>query len=248
MISRKPSAKILIAILAHSSNEVIAKIVTYWNEMFPESDVMIVYGGTNENFEKVDYSAKRMVTDSRLRTQNHQRECQSYTGVFDQILTEVKKADYDFVYFTEFDHLPLRKDMFELLINQLGDNDVQFHVLQQIDRTNNPHYLYHLAKSNFKQFFSQLSKRNDGAIFSAYGFGQLWRVEPLIEFASIEDSVGCYLELWMPTLAHHLGYSISSLRGQEKYHSFKGDFTDKIEEFTKDGAWSVHPVKNFWNK
>ena len=53
-----------------------------------------------------------------------------------------------------------------------------------------------------------------------------------------------YLELCLPTLAHHLGYRVRSLREGDHLVSNLGDFRDRVAQARRAGMWTIHPVKS----
>ena len=53
-----------------------------------------------------------------------------------------------------------------------------------------------------------------------------------------------YLELYLPTLAHHFGYRVRSLREEDHCVSNLGDFRDRVVQARRSGTWTIHPVKS----
>jgi hypothetical protein len=53
-----------------------------------------------------------------------------------------------------------------------------------------------------------------------------------------------YLEIWLPTLAHHLGFRVRDLPDQNPFVRNLGDMTGSMEAARRAGAWAVHRVKS----
>lgn len=241
--------KICAVVLTHQAPDHVEKMLAYWQDLFPGLDVVLVYGGSENDFAKIDHTKKVFVDDARLRTRDHQREFQTYSQVFERVSRSIEEDDYQYVYFTEYDQIPLRKDMFDLLLRRLHEEsaDMLCHRLTRIDGTSHPHYLYHQANSALTGHLRSVSVRSDTTVvLSALGFGQFWKREAFDSVAGHRSEVLCYLELWFPTLAHHLGFRIRGMGEQDVFNTFEGDFSDRIDALQKQGWWCVHPVKSLW--
>jgi len=222
----------------------------YWRTLFPDVDLLVAFGGYIEQFKKVSWEKKIFIDDSSLRTRDHQRECQSYVEVYRAVREYFASDSVDELLFSEFDHIPLRKDFFTLLSNQMDEEgaDVLMHGLTMVNNTGHAHYLYHANMLGFFQQIANFSIRPDTSqVLSAYGFGQYWKWEAFEQMAIIKDEVGCYLELWSPTVAHHLGYRVKATKDHWHTHDYYGDQTASVEGLKKLGCWSVHPAKNHWD-
>jgi hypothetical protein len=53
-----------------------------------------------------------------------------------------------------------------------------------------------------------------------------------------------YHEIYLPTLAHHLGYRVRRLPKAEHMVSNLGNFRRRIAKARRDGLWTIHPVKS----
>ena len=67
------------------------------------------------------------------------------------------------MYFAEFDHLPVVRDLGARLMERLDQEqaDVLGHGLRRVDGTSNVHYLYHLSDPEFLTFWRRISVRPD---------------------------------------------------------------------------------------
>jgi len=72
----------------------------------------------------------------------------------------------------------------------------------------------------------------------------MWTREAFLAVSEQHQSIRCYLELYLPTLAHHLGFRV---RGWNEDHHLISNLPNKsvtLEEARKRGSWTVHPVKD----
>lgn len=240
---------VINVILSHQSPAEVDRLILYWKSVVTDANVVIAYGGSRESFERIQSNPKIFIDDAGLRTRDHQREGQSYTALFKEVSrwlqTDSKQADFVTLY--EFDHLPLVKDLnarqFKLM--QIEQADVLAYHLGRIDGTSHPHYLYYGATSEFTNFFSHLSVRSDRAtVLSMCGTGSFWKREAFDAIASSEEPAPIYFEIYLPTLAHHLGFRVRDYGQQNAFVSHQGDFSAGINAARAKGAWTLHPVKN----
>lgn len=223
----------------------------YWQSLLPDVSIVLAYGGSRENFNAIDWPEKVFVDDEALRTRDHQRECQSYTSVYRAAMQSLGDQSYDRIFFTEFDHVPLRPDYFSLLesTRHQAQADVLMHGLCRVNDTGHAHFLYHAEKPSFYEQIVGFSVREDkDVVLSAYGFGQYWTREAFELATQVDDRVGCYLELWAPTVAHHLGFRVIGVQDPLHCNDHYSEFSDRLKELKDGGAWSAHPVKHSWDE
>lgn len=242
----------LTIILTHQPEVVVENMVKWWQQHAPGPEVLIAYGGPRERFANLKVPHKVFVDDSRLRTRDHQRERQSFAGVFlaanEWLSTH---PEFRLIHLTEFDCIPLCADLFDRLERRLEEEqaDLLGCRLERVDGTNHPHYLYHKGDPGFDVFLSGLSVRADPRVVLAMlGCVSFWKREAFVAVAGAEETSPLYLEIALPTLAHHLGFRVRNLRDQSAFVRPLGDFGDSLELLRKQGAWMAHPVKGFWEK
>jgi hypothetical protein len=98
---------------------------------------------------------------------------------------------------------------------------------------------------DFFPFWKSLSLREDPkVILSMFGSGSLWTREAFLAVAAQAQSIECYLEIYLPTLAHHLGFRVR--RWREDRHLISNLPSPSVTEDNarKTGCWTVHPVKD----
>ena len=51
-------------------------------------------------------------------------------------------------------------------------------------------------------------------------------------------------EIYLPTLAHHLGFRVRAYPEADHCVSHLGNFRGRIAKARRDGIWTIHPVKS----
>jgi hypothetical protein len=119
-----------------------------------------------------------------------------------------------------------------------------FH-LRRVDGTSDAHYLHHSNEPRFHDFFSSVTRRHDSDIvLSMLGTDSFWTREAFEAVTSRPEPFPIYFELYLPTLAHHLGYRLRDFAEQNDFVRHLGDFSQRLEQCRINGAWTAHPVKN----
>ena len=242
----------LTILLTHQAEPLVEAMAAWWQHHAPGPDLLIAYGGPRERYESLRVPAKVFVDDTRLRTRDHQRERQSFAGVFTAVNEWLReRPDYRFIHLSEFDCIPLCGDLFARLEARLAgeDADVLGCRLERVDGTNHPHFLYHSADPQFAPFLHRLSVRPDRSVVLAMlGCVSFWKREAFTAVAEEEESSPLYLEIALPTLAHHLGFRVRGLSDQSQWVQPLGDLATELATLRAAGAWMAHPVKGFWEK
>ena len=159
--------------------------------------------------------------------------------------------DFTHVNFAEYDHVPIVPDVNARQLARLEREraDVLAFQLGRCDGTNWAHYLYHEHLPGWAEHWASLSVREDKrTVLSMLGTGSFWTRDAFDAVARHDEPFPIYLELYLPTLAHHLGYRVRDWQEQNRHISSAGEFADRIEEARRDGAWTLHPVKTLWNE
>ena len=244
---------VLNVVLSHQPVPAVARMITYWEQYAPSGNLLIAYGGTRADFEKLNWPQKVFIDDERLRTRDHQREFQSYTALFRAAadFLRTRDAHFEFVYFAEYDHLPLIPNLNEHQIQRLATESADllaFHVTR-VDDTNNPHFLYHAADDRFMSYWASITRRSDPeVVLSMFGSGSFWTREAFCAVAAADEPFPIYMELYLPTLAHHLGFRVRDFGEQNRFVGVLKDETSRIDQARQQGAWTLHPVKRLWDK
>jgi hypothetical protein len=245
-VSSGGTERVINVVLTHQGGEALRCMLKNWEGVCREEDLWIAFGGSRADFEKLGYPRKVFVEDPALRTHDHQREKQSYTGIYRAIAPVVERERPDFIYLCEYDQIPLVRDLNRRQVGEMTREgaDVMGHWLHRVDGTSHCHMLNHESDPGFLPFWRSLSRREDpGVVFSMFGSGSFWTRAAFLAVASTPQSINCYQELYLPTLAHHLGFRV---RGWDEEHHLLSNLPSRtitVQEGRKREAWTVHPVK-----
>ncbi|BCU76930.1 hypothetical protein [Luteolibacter sp. LG18] len=239
-------------LVTHEAPDAVARMCAYWQERDPDHAVVVAYGGTEENFAALDVGPKVFVSDPWLRTKDHPRERQSYLGVFQAVLPVIRALDVTHVHVAEYDEIPLVSGMNARLVGMLEREkaDVAGHRLTRLDETGHPHYTFHRRDPAFHRYWRTITCREEPeVVLSMLGCGSFWKRRAFEAVALLEPPLRIYLELMLPTAAHHLGFRVRPMDGADRFMAPEvlktpGDF----EEFRRQGAWRIHPVKGYWSE
>lgn len=240
-------------LISHQRADAVSRMVEWWRELTGVGTILVAYGGSREEFEKLSGFDKVYVDDDRLRVADAQRERQSYESVFRAAEQWLEASGCAFVHLTEFDELPLVSDLLErkrVLLEEM-EADVIGYNLRRVDGTHHAHYQWHMSTPSCLSDFRDFSVRKDsGIILSMYGFGSFWRTKCFREVGSVHLPQDVYLEIAIPSVAHHLGFRVKSIDGQGSFMSPFREFSTRreIAAARNAGAWSLHSVKIAWRK
>lgn len=239
-------------IICHLSPAQAQAVVERWRTVEPESIQLLAYGGTKADYDRLppDLNAIYIAEDS-LRTNNHARERQQYSGIFKSASHWLAQNDVaaTHVHLAEFDVIPLVDHPGLLLVRSLQeeDADVLGFGLVDLTGTTHPHYRHEMSGAKLLEYLNGASMRElRTRLIAMLGCSSIWTRECFDAVAQL-DTPRVYLEVAMPTLAHHLGYRVRPMpEAQQRFVTFQGDYTSRIEEYRQKGAWLVHPCKLYW--
>lgn len=244
-------SRVLNLLATHQKPAAVARMLAWWADHCPPDHALVVFNGSEADFAQIAHPHKIRVQDPRLQTRQHQRERQNYTAIFRDASRWLARKDFSHVHFAEYDQVPLVPGFNDLQVGRLEEEgaDVLAHELQRVDGTSQPHYLYHAGLPGFAEFWRGISVREDKTtVLSMFGSGAFWTRAAFDAVAAQPEPFPVYLELWLPTVAHHLGYRARHWGEQQgRFIRSIGDFSGRFEEIRRAGAWTTHPVKGMWN-
>ena len=230
---------ILWVILLHQSPSRCQEILALWQSQ--NATILPLHGGNPQ-----DSSGLIHLPDLCLRTKNHPAEKQSYRSVWQTASRWMQGKNFTHVCFAESDHIPLIDDLGQRLVASLNDADVCFHFLCRVDGTNAPHYLHHLSDPLFaaNPWNSMSLRENPEVVLNALATGSCWTRQAFDTVANSFPQVPIYLEMDLPTTAHHLGFRVVEAPPPSRQFIHVKPFSEKDFELARSrGAWSIHPVK-----
>ncbi len=240
--------RILWVVLVHHAAEEVMRVLNHWTKLgYDPAALLIVHGGKSIDFEKIDHPLALFVDDPRLRTRNHPEQKQSYTQAMRMVTQWVDRDPPEFLVLVEWDHRPLCPDWGSRLLQRREeeDADVLFHRLTRVDGTNAPHLRYHRSDPAFSLGpWRHVSLREEkDIILNALATGSFWTWEAFHAVAQVEPTADVYLEMDLPSLAHHLGFRVRCHGNQDQFVGFNPVPASVLDAALAQGAWSLHPVK-----
>jgi hypothetical protein len=238
---------VLTLLLSHQPSAELESLLRIWQQVAGEKNVLLAYGGDKNQFARIGFESKIFIDDPGLRTRDHQRERQSCSAVLREAARWMKsRPQFQYLHFVEYDHIPLIADLYTRMIGRLESEkaDVLAFHLRRVDGTSDAHYLHHANEPRFHDFFSAITRRTDPEVVLAMlGTGSFWKREVFEAVTSRAEPFPIYFELYLPTLAHHLGYRLRDLAEQNAFVWHVGDFSQRLHHCRTSGAWTAHPVK-----
>jgi hypothetical protein len=242
-------SRVLSLVLAHQPAVQIQQLLRWWSDYSSLDSLLIAYGGTEENFRSLPDVPRMFIDDARLKGKDLQREKQSYGGIWRataKFLSEPANRDFSHIYFAEYDHLPVVRDIHCKLLErmQVEQADVLAHHLRRVDGTANPFYLNHIADPAFRPFWRKISRRTDKTtVLQMMGSASFWTREAFIQTANQPEEIKVYLELFLPSVAHHLGFRLRDLKEQNECVRHAPFEYLSVKYARQRGNWAVHPIK-----
>jgi len=232
-----PPDRVLLLLLDHRDPASVEKTICLWTKAgFDRENVLLAYGGSQDAFQKISHPQKFLLTESKHKTSDHQRERQSYREIFSRTTDCMHDRPFTHILFQEYDHLPMVSDLPARMLCCLAEQeaDVLAYHLGRVDASTNPHWL------------ATVTDTYDQPIaLSMLGTGHFWTREAWEAVSGDIALADWYLELDLPTTARRLGYRLREIPAQ-------GGFVQNLPTKRPDphsalaaGAWTLHPVKDF---
>ncbi len=239
-------------ILTHQDAPSVSRMLDWWSRVVPADSIAVAHGGSAGQFALVEWPRKLHVASGRLRTREHHKEMQSYTAIFRAVMDAGLADGFATVHLAEYDQIPLQPGLNELQRAHLAREgaDVTGYRLRRIDGTNDGHFLTHWRLPEFRRLIEDISVRSDhSVILSMLGFGTFWTFEAFQAVSRIAEPVPLYLEVFLPTVLHHLGFRVRPVPDLPEYAShIAREFTiSDIVKAARKGQWNIHPLKSLWD-
>jgi hypothetical protein len=229
-------------------------MLSYWSQLADPDTLWIAFGGKAEDFDGVPTKQKIFISSNRIRVlgcdARNDRQC--VFQAFAEIIAS--RSEVGFVNLAECDLIPLVQGVNELQISKLNERkaDMIGYDLSRVDRTISAFHINHRADGGLQRTIQRISVREDkDLVLRMVGYGGFWRRDAFLDTASVAQTEAVYTELWMPTIAHHLGYRV--VDNEQPCFSYfmrlpKQPPTAEFEQAKKRGDWYFHPHKSFWER
>jgi hypothetical protein len=204
---------ILTAVLTHLDPQRAARQLAYLRALAPEARFVLCHGGSRTDFEQLAVEDALFIEDPSLRGPNKE---QSYNEVLTAVYQSCVRDDpaIELIYFIEYDQLILRADFEEELLALAQRSPAGLfakHASPRMD-TNWPHSVRYRNDERLMRFLAGISRREDrGQLWGCLGSGLLFLREALRDFSSVTDAPHAYLEMFIPTVVHHLGFEVANV-------------------------------------
>ncbi len=242
-------SRVLNVILSHQRKTDLEQVLTWWQSYATRKNILVAYGGMKADYDELQDIPRVFVSDPLLRIKAQQRGKQSHGGVFRAVaewLATDEGKSFTHIYYAEFDHLPIISDFAERLLERAGEEraDVLAHGLHRVDGTSNIHYLYHLSDPQFSEFWRRISVRAyKETILKFLVTGSFLTREAFMAVAAQEEQIKAYVEIYLPTLAHHLGFRVRGFQEQDQCVSTIPVPGLSVQQARTRGCWTMHPLK-----
>jgi hypothetical protein len=239
-----------LLVLTHLDGPAVDAHVDYLRRLSPNLDIVVCHGGRREAYEAVLHQPALFVEEPALR--GPPMTMQSYNELLTKLWTEHMAGNdrWEAVLLLEFDHIPLRPDFTDQVLRVLAETGADFLGVDCSSRanTNWSHYLRFREDEALLTFLRSISVRDEPErLFGCLGTGFVLRRDALAAFAALQHFEPCYVELYLPTVVHHLGFRVGDL-------SAYPDMTRAVrwspvysvavaEALAAAGAVFVHPLK-----
>jgi hypothetical protein len=241
----------LTVVLTHQDPDRVHETLDLLRLVTEENDVFVCHAGRREDFDRIEFGGKVYIDDPTLR--GPARHLQSLSQVFEAVWrTRVKDDEgIDSVYVIEYDHLILDTGYEQRLRDLAVRTGADFLGKNCVDRTatNWQHYVRFRADERLLSHLRVRSVRDDPVkLFGCLGDG-MWLVRSALEaYVEAAPHPPCYVEVYVPTLLHHLGFRVVDI---DEHSDLYGDVrwdrpfaSGEAIARLNDGAVFLHPVKD----
>jgi hypothetical protein len=201
---------VLTAVLSHLDAASVHKQLAYLRALAPGSRFLVCHGGRREDFDAIGDPDAVFIEDPTLRA--HQWT-NSYNTTFRTIWEARVRDDpeVEHVLLVEYDHLILRPD-FEATFEQLAARTGAGLLAKNAGRRNDTNWFHHVRLRDdpgLQRYVEEISRRDDPtARYGMLGTGLFLSRDALAAFCALEDPPDHYLEVFIPTVLHHLGFDV----------------------------------------
>jgi hypothetical protein len=90
--------------------------------------------------------------------------------------------------------------------------------------------------------FLSFRSLSPSVVLSIFGNGSFWNREVFSAIATVEESSPIYMEIYLPMLAHHLGFRVRDFAGQNRFVRVLKDECNNVERARKQGGEGRSPL------
>ena len=242
---------LLYLVLTHRPPDEVAAHLAALERALPGRRFAVCHGGSEEDFERLDFPAKAFVADPSLR--GGERE-QSYAELWCTAYEAFVAGDPEvsFVHLIEHDHAIVDERYEHELLRVLDATGADFLGGICVDRTftNWWHSVALLDDAEWWRFLRDISVRDGeeprvfGGIADAVTFGR----GALEAFATLPRHLHRYCEVYVPTVVHHLGFTVADASAISTVFDlirWTPPFEEEEIAALPADVLAIHPVKDY---
>jgi hypothetical protein len=236
--------------ITHLAPDLVHRQVAHLERMTPAEDIVVCHGGRREDFDAIRHPRKLFIEDPSLRARPV--TIQSYNELLTRVWEDQMRDEprWTAAVALEFDQVPLRPDFGAQLLRALELTGADFLGRSCVERnaTNWNHYLRYRDDPGLLAFLRRISVRDDPTrMFGCLGTGFVLTREVMAAIAATEHYAPCFVELYLPTVVHHLGFRVGDL---VRHSTMLDDVRwaplysfEQAVALKRRGAYFVHPFK-----
>jgi hypothetical protein len=234
-------------ILCHQAPEVVEAIYNWHRSLSSKYRIVIAYGGSREEFEKIRFDDKVFIEDASLRGPSSRM---SHCELLEKAMTFAERPEQTRFFLSEGDLVPLRKDYLDTAIAAMTHHDAGFLAksIRNITASNNV-FLTNAATDGIVEHM--VPEQHNGSPQYLHCLGCFFAVDGAILGRMIEqcrELKGLYFEVMFPTAAARAGGrllsmdSVSDYLSEVRYRPFHE--IDNALRLAHSGVWMIHPLRN----
>jgi hypothetical protein len=240
--------RLVHSILSHWRAEEVDALMNFHRQLDPAASLLLAYGGPELEFQRITWQPSIYIPDPGLRGPTDQ---QNYAGWMAAVWqwAENQQQDSEAFFFTETDHLMLKKNYGTELLRILKASTSDFLGKSCSNRENSNSYFYMRYRSDpvLRSVLRKISGVEDSPIYECLATGMLFTKEVLGLILSHRLDFPIFTEVIVPSAVRAIGCQprcfdvISDFMSYVRYRpSFS---TGAVEQLIREGAWCCHPFK-----
>jgi hypothetical protein len=239
----------LTVVLTHHPRRRVEEQLAWLRELAPGSRFVAIHGGRREDYEGADPAEVVFVDDPTLRGPHFDKSLNdTIHAIHDAWVRDDDSVDL--AYLVEYDHLILRPDFEEALrdvVARSGAGLVAKNATPRND-TNWSHWLKVRGDARLDRWIETITTRDDpGLRLGCLGTGMLLTRDALTAFCALDDPPPYYVEMFVPTVIHHLGFRVVDMDAVSDLYAavrWLPEFdVDEALAAKRAGRHFVHPFK-----
>jgi hypothetical protein len=243
-------ARIHHFVLGHTAPAHLEPLLSYMQSLSPDVPVVLFHGGQRESFEKINWHKKVFCADPNLRGLSSDHNHRELFNAMAQFARDEVSGE-DWILFTEADCIPLQRNYAEEVTRLAGLARADFAAcnLHNQTFTNADWYQREIKKSEWLGVIARNSCREHcDQVYHYLGCLMLCRAHFLQRWLDVSHpSTPVYFEIYVPTLAYHLGLemvNLYDLSHQFDFCRYRPEFeASSVPEALEKDALFLHPAK-----